>query len=107
MFSFLKNLFRKPTMSVTTENLTAAVATIVAAIKAGHDREAALTTLVADKEAVIATQTATLATQTETLATQTAAIASDEAEVAAATEALHAIALTANVAPATSASPSA
>lgn len=100
MFSFFKNLFRKPTMSVTTENLTAAVATIVAAIKAGHEREAALATSVADKEAVIATQAATLAAQT-------AAIASDEAEVAAATEALHSIALTANVAPATPAAPSA
>ena len=85
MFSFFKNLFRKPEMSITTENLTAAVATIVAAIKAGQEREQALTALVTEKNTVIAAQSAT--------------IAADEVEITEATEALHA-ALNAPVAPA-------
>ena len=76
MFSFFKNLFRKHAMSITTENLAAAVATIVSAVKAGQDREQALGVLVAEKNTVIATQAAT--------------IAADEVEITAATAALHA-----------------
>ena len=85
MFSFFKNLFRKPDMSITTENLAAAVATIVTAVKASQEREQALTALVTEKNTVIAAQTAT--------------IAADELEITAATEALHA-ALNAPVVPA-------
>ena len=75
MFTFIKNLFRKPAMSITTENLAAAVATIFAAVKAGQEREQVLTTAVADKDALLVTQAAT--------------IAADEVEINAATKALH------------------
>lgn len=86
LFQRFTNLFRKPVMSITTENLTAAVDTIVAAVKAGYERETALTAQVAEKDAVIATQAAT--------------IAADELEINAAAEKLKAALVAPAVAPA-------